>query len=454
MPFSDLSDNLLLEIAFWIRKGDTWCSFATLNSRCRVAALSAQLAIGKKFIVIDDHHSSTVKALEEPTKELLNAIRNVRVTSHAITNFHGTVNEYKFGLNHLRSLIIGSTMLDTLCFTGGDVMDIPLITILNLLASLQTHSGRLTDVQHNRIRFLSLRDIAYFHDCRNISPMGLAGLEVLHIYRQRWQGWLTLSEDVPSQLERTCEVLGKMIRAARYTLQSLKMDFSRDIVLEKFDIRMLAGDEGDVKAWKHLRKLRMSILVEFISPFDDFVGTLDAIADMFPNLEVLELITFAPDNRFRYTPGILKPLSKLKSLHCLKLALDFERDSNDELDSDDELDEDPDPKWYNRCLRRRYTATQAIANVCPLTRCYWKHRFNGNNQWYRFLVENESGAGKPDDSDSSWSHEQAGNRVVKTRMSWWMEPHRKCDLGGDLPCEVVGSAEEENMASDSDDFVE
>ncbi|THU82037.1 hypothetical protein K435DRAFT_844514 [Dendrothele bispora CBS 962.96] len=469
MPFSDLSDDILLEIAFFIQECRyTWFIFAALDSRCRAAALSAwlQLAIGRKFIIIGDHHPSTVKALREPTKELMHAIRKIHVSSNDL--LIGKANKSKFGLNHLKKLIIGSTMLDTLYFsethpneeeeefiywTTGP-REFPLITILNFLASLQPHLG----VQRNQIRVLKLWDISYFEDCSDISLVGLAGLEILHIY---WQRRLTTKTGQPSVA--VCEVLVKMIKAARYTLQSLMIDSSGDNeALRKFDIRMLAGDEGDVGAWKKLRKLRVTIDVDSGSQMSDLVGTMEVIADMFPNLEKLGLITnvWAYDEmvKIRYTPDILKPLSRLTSLHCLKLALDFECDSNDELD------EDPSQTWYNRCLHRRYAVTQAIADVCPLTRCYWKHQFENSeadveeynfipykvytDHWYRFFIENESGAGKPDDSDSS--RRQTGIRVVKTKKSWWMEPHRKFDMGGDLPCEVVGSTEEEYMTSDSD----
>ncbi|THU79364.1 hypothetical protein K435DRAFT_27470 [Dendrothele bispora CBS 962.96] len=124
--------------------------------------------------------------------------------------------------------------------------------------------------------------------------MGLACLEVLHIYWQRW------SDRVRSDMGRhpsktTCEVLGKMIKAARYTLQSLKIDFSgKTKILTNFDIWMLVGDEGDAGAWKKLRKLRVTISIDCGSLFHDIVGTLEAIADIFPNLETLELMIDAP----------------------------------------------------------------------------------------------------------------------------------------------------------------
>ncbi|THU79368.1 hypothetical protein K435DRAFT_845490 [Dendrothele bispora CBS 962.96] len=448
MAFSDLSDDILLEIAFCIKK--RWRSFAAVNSRCRAAALSAQLAIRKKFITISDHESSTVKALEEPTKQLMNAIRKVNVTSGAMVE---TANEPKFGLNHLRSLFIGSTMLDALFFIGSNDKPIPLIAILNLLASLnlQTDTGRLTNAQCNPIRFLKLWEISYFEDCSDIPLTGLAGLEILHICWQRYSSWGISEERKP--YKTTCEVLVKMIKAARNTLQSLKIDFlgDRSGILSKFDIRMLAGDEDDVGARKKLRKLRLSIFIHSGSPFRDFVGTLEAIADMFPNLETLDLITTARkyDDMIRYTPDILRPLSKLKFLHCLMLALDFERDINDELDKDHDVN------WYNRCLHRRYAATQAIANVCPITRCYWKHQFidsEGNDEWYHFVVENESKIGKP--GDSSRSDKQTGNTMVKTKMPWWFESYWWHKVEGDLPGEVVGPAEKWEYTTSDPDYYE
>ncbi|THU75331.1 hypothetical protein K435DRAFT_974870 [Dendrothele bispora CBS 962.96] len=336
-------------------------------------------------------------------------------------------------------------MLDTLRFSGANHKQFPLITILNFLASLQTHPSVLPDTQLNQIRVLKLQGISCFEDCSDVSPIGLAGLEILHInWPRTWSDTKKRRSSVTA-----CEVLAKMIKATRYTLQSLKIDFSEDSeALRKFDIRMLAGNEDDVGAWKKLRKLRVTIDVDSRSQLSDIVGTLEDIADMFPNLETLELMINAPtyDDATKYTPDILKPLSKLKSLHCLKLALDFERDTNDEYNRDIDI------KWYNRCLHRRHAATQAIVNVCPLTRCYWENYFsNLNDKFYRFVIGNESGAGKPDDSDSSQSDKKAGNRVVKVKMLWWMEPWRKYDLGDDLPCEVVGSHEEEYNTSDSDE---
>ncbi|THU83378.1 hypothetical protein K435DRAFT_427966 [Dendrothele bispora CBS 962.96] len=361
-----------------------------------------------------------------------------------------TVNQSKFGLNHLSSLLIGSTMLDTLCFTGNSRKQIPLITILNLLASLQTYSDKLTDAQRNQIRFLKLFEISYFEDCSDISLTGLAGLEVLHICWERYSS--RNNERKPS--ETTCEVFGKMIKAARYTLQSLNINFlglgNRTEIQSKFDLRMLAGDKGDAGAWKKLRKLKLSIYIHSGSPCGDFVGTLEAIADMFPNLETLDLITTAwkYKDMVRYTPDILNPLSKLKSLHHLYLALDFERDSKDERARDHDLN------WYNRCLHRRYAATQAIADVCPLTRCFWIHQFidsEGNDLWCHFVVENDFGNGKPGDSGSSRSDRRTGDKIVKTKMEDWMRPYWRRELEGDFPGEVVGPPEDwEYMTSDPD----
>ncbi|THV01213.1 hypothetical protein K435DRAFT_413102 [Dendrothele bispora CBS 962.96] len=291
MPFSDLSDDILLEIALFFEQADHWCSFAALNSRCRAAALSVRLAIEKRPVKISDHSDSTIKALKKPTKELMNTIRKVKVTNGAIIE---TANEPAFGLDHLRNLILGSKMLDKLSFGGDFFTEFPLIAILNLFASLQTQSGRLPD---NRIRALRLWEISCFEDCSNISPMGLAGLEILHIYWQKWS--LTDESNRRKSSTTTCEVLGKMIKAASHTLQSLQIDLTGDMqAMRKFDIRMLAGDEGDMGAWKKLRKLRVEIDVDSSSPLSDCVGTLEAIADMFPNLETLELVTDAW--RFKY----------------------------------------------------------------------------------------------------------------------------------------------------------
>ncbi|THU79362.1 hypothetical protein K435DRAFT_973196 [Dendrothele bispora CBS 962.96] len=203
----------------------------------------------------------------------------------------------------------------------------------------------------------------------------------------------------------------------------------------------------------------MTTDVDRRSQLDDLVGTMEDIADMFPNLGKLELITnvWTYDDMIKYTVSVSLSLSFSKSssfvlipstLHRLRLALDFERGSNDELDEDRIF------KWYNRCLHRRHAAT---ANICPITRCYWLHQFKGsegNERLYHLIVENDSSAaGRPGASDSSRSEGQTGSRVVKAKKSWWMEPDWDGSVIEDLPCEAVGTSAEDYATSDSDESV-
>ncbi|THU79359.1 hypothetical protein K435DRAFT_785878 [Dendrothele bispora CBS 962.96] len=87
-------------------------------------------------------------------------------------------------------------MLDTLCFSATCRKRFPLITILNFLASLHPHPGMLPDVQRNQIRVFKLWDISDFEDCRDISPVRLAGLEILHIYSQNSEDENTVVEGI------------------------------------------------------------------------------------------------------------------------------------------------------------------------------------------------------------------------------------------------------------------
>ncbi|THU75088.1 hypothetical protein K435DRAFT_324865 [Dendrothele bispora CBS 962.96] len=146
----------------------------------------------------------------------MNAIRKIHVTSIDIIETENGGS--KFGLSHLKNLIIGSTPLDTLRFSGVYRKEFPLITILNFLASLQTHpDGMLPDTQHNQIRVLKLREISCFEDCSNISPIGLAGLEILHISWGRWSDTRKRKFSVTA-----CEDLAKMIKATRYWVSGAK----------------------------------------------------------------------------------------------------------------------------------------------------------------------------------------------------------------------------------------
>jgi hypothetical protein len=114
----------------------------------------------------------------------------------------------------------------------------------------------------------------------------------------------------------------------------------------------------------------------------------------------------------------LKRLPSFRHLTHLTLSLDFEKAA------DDSLDEDHDFAWYRRCFFRRFSATEKIAKVCPLLqRCGWiqlQIDSEGNDQRHDFVIL-----------------EDAGRRVVKPVMQWWMAKHYKHRHGGPLPDDMV-----------------
>jgi len=80
--------------------------------------------------------------------------------------------------------------------------------------------------------------------------------------------------------------------------------------------------------------------------------------------------------------------------------------------------------WYRRCFFRRYTVVEEIAKVCPgLQRCEWLQvgiDDSGNDQTFSFVVL-----------------EEAGKRVVRPVILWWMDKAYNHDLGGPLPENMV-----------------
>ncbi|KAF5365245.1 hypothetical protein D9758_005485 [Tetrapyrgos nigripes] len=498
MHFSDLPEDILLKIATCIDRewsnGNTWGSFAVLDSRCRAAALTARLAIAQRYFLIKDREDSTVQSLypKELTAPLLTAIRKIHLHVGALgpmnvrsSNAVELQDAANATLTHLYIFLIFCQRSHTLKLTGESYSrpgPFPMQIVLWMLTYMHEFPKK-AGIVSPPIRVLILDEVSWYTSFRYPKHDVISGLETLHIK------WTSSSRKSPQSSPTACREMARFIKTSRHTLQSLKLDFSGNLAAkEGFDIRML-GDEGvgnedsdedeqvdgsekkngdgnedenedegegdgrddnkvqsqdqvedkgkDEQAWKKLRKLKLTIDVDKQSPMgNDIVGTLDAIATTFPNLERLNLIL--EPNRYyhdmvRYTPGILKPLSKLKNLRYLFLALDLECESNDELE------EDHDHVWYNRCLHRRYAATQDIANVClNLTHCYWKQHIidsEGNNGWQFFRLENE------DSTDANGQKIQ--KRVVKTKQRWWMAEEWvervKSEQGVDLqfPGEVI-----------------
>jgi hypothetical protein len=83
--------------------------------------------------------------------------------------------------------------------------------------------------------------------------------------------------------------------------------------------------------------------------------------------------------------------------------------------------------WYRRCYLRRFSASKDIAKVCPrLQRIEWLQHGtddSGNGTFSNFVVL-----------------EEAGERVVRPVVAWWMVKELGCDfekLGGPLPDNMV-----------------
>jgi hypothetical protein len=102
----------------------------------------------------------------------------------------------------------------------------------------------------------------------------------------------------------------------------------------------------------------------------------------------------------------------------LTLSLDFE------IAADDSLDKDHDFAWYRRCFFRRFRAAEEIVKACPkLRRCDWiqlKIDSEGNDQEHEFAIR-----------------EEAGRRIVKPVMQWWMSKRYQNRHGGPLPDDMV-----------------
>ena len=113
----------------------------------------------------------------------------------------------------------------------------------------------------------------------------------------------------------------------------------------------------------------------------------------------------------------LNLLASIPHLTHLKLGLDLE------LAAQDSLRENFDFPWYRRCFLRRYNVSENIATVCPkLQRCEWLQFIDDcwNETTYPFVVL-----------------EEAGKRVVRPVMLWWMAKGSRHEVGGPLPENMV-----------------
>jgi hypothetical protein len=114
-----------------------------------------------------------------------------------------------------------------------------------------------------------------------------------------------------------------------------------------------------------------------------------------------------------FQDDFLKPLSSLTHLEHLNLGLDLE------ISAGDSLREDHDFAWYRRCFLWRYSESEKIATVCSsLEHCEWTHLrkdSEGNDQQHDFVIR-----------------EEAGNRVVRPMMQWWMADQYKNSFGAPL----------------------
>jgi hypothetical protein len=166
---------------------------------------------------------------------------------------------------------------------------------------------------YSALRVLKLEQISwttnFSFDARDILP----GLEILHI---TWCERLSRKSAYPPlPAAKVCQMMARFVRVSRKSLKSLKLGFGRnECAMRGFDVMMLGtsatdedhdGDEGKdedkdnnkvegEKDWKQLVKLRLTMDVDrtkSISPMGkNLVGTLEAIAEIFPNLGTLELI--------------------------------------------------------------------------------------------------------------------------------------------------------------------
>jgi hypothetical protein len=115
----------------------------------------------------------------------------------------------------------------------------------------------------------------------------------------------------------------------------------------------------------------------------------------------------------------LDMLSSFPHLTHLKLSLDLE------LAAQDSLRKNLDFPWYRRCFLRRYSASEKIAAVCPvLRRC----------EWIQLGIDHSGNDGAP---SPSIIVEEAGKRVVRPVMVWWMDEVFGHDFGGPLPENLV-----------------
>ncbi|KAL0952005.1 hypothetical protein HGRIS_008655 [Hohenbuehelia grisea] len=129
---------------------------------------------------------------------------------------------------------------------------------------------------------------------------------------------------------------------------------------------------------------------------------------------------------------------RFQNLRQLKLSLDLEEASGDPLDDDHDF------AWYLRCLKRRRTATQDLARICPqLEECYWivwPKDSEGNAMEHRFKIVAQSGSERnPENRDDARPIELEvwGDRLVQTYLDWWMEPHHSDEWGEDLPPDTI-----------------
>ena len=104
----------------------------------------------------------------------------------------------------------------------------------------------------------------------------------------------------------------------------------------------------------------------------------------------------------------------MSQLKHLNLGLDLETSAGDPLRNDHNF------AWYRRCFLRRYGVSEKIVAMCPLLeQCEWTHLMidsEGNDQQHDFAIR-----------------EEAGNRVVRPMMQWWMADQYKSEHGGTLP---------------------
>lgn len=96
------------------------------------------------------------------------------------------------------------------------------------------------------------------------------------------------------------------------------------------------------------------------------------------------------------------------------MSLDFEISVNDSLDAN------CDKAWYRRCFLRRYIASEKIAAVCPaLKRC----------EWTQLRIDSEEN----DEQHAFVVREEAGGRIVRPVVQWWMANDFRDEHGGPLP---------------------